>query len=392
MKINKVFLFKRVTDLNEVFGAHRLQGDEVYQRNRKRYNPDFIFLDTIQQGRIMFAFRFVLPLFLGALLSACSPSANQSTASDAATSAASATPSGEMKTVAITAITEHPALDDIRFGILDQLKEEGFEEGKNLKVDFQSAQGNTSTAAQIAKKFAGDAPDVIVPIATPSAQAVVAATQTIPVVYAGITDPIGAKLVSSWDASGTNVTGMSNQYEIKHPFDLIREIMPNIQAIGYVYSPGEVNSQVVLTQLREQANQYGIKIVDVPAQTTSDVLTAARSLKGKVQLIFTAHDNNVVAAYPSMYKAAVEMQIPLFASDSNSVSKGAALALGVNDYNLGRETGKMVADILRGKKAGEMPSQRISELELVISPKHAAEQGFVLPEAIKARAQKIIEE
>lgn len=312
--------------------------------------------------------RLVLSGVLMTILAACNPSNTSQPTASTPTPASNVAniPAGE-KRLAITAITEHPALDDIRHGVLEQLKKEGFEEGKNLKVDFQSAQGNPSTAAQIAKKFAGDKPDVIVPITTPSAQAVVAATKDIPVVYAGITDPIAAKLVASWEPSGTNVTGMSNQTDITPSLDLMRELIPDLKAIGYVYSPGEVNSLTVLKQLQDAAAKHNIKIVDVPAQTTSQVLTAARSLKGKVQIIFTAHDNNVVAAYPSMYKAAVEMKIPLLAADSNSVSKGAALALGVNDYNLGVEAGKMVAEVLRGKKAGDIPSQRVTELELVIS-------------------------
>ncbi|XXQ68439.1 ABC transporter substrate-binding protein [Neisseriaceae bacterium B1] len=342
----------------------------------------------------MTALRLVLPTLIFAALTACSPNNQTQQTAASATNiqpASGAIASGKSKKLAITAITEHPALDDIRKGVLDQLKAEGFEEGKNLSVDFQSAQGNPSTAAQIAKKFAGDKPDVIVPIATPSAQAVVAATQDIPVVYAGITDPIGAKLVVSWEPNGTNVTGMSNQTDIAPSLDLMRELLPDLKAIGYVYSPGEVNSVTVLKQLQEATKKHNIQVIDVPAQTTSQVLTAARSLKGKVQIIFTAHDNNVVAAYTSMYKAAVEMQIPLLAADSNSVSKGAALALGVNDYNLGKETGKMVAQVLNGKAAGQMASQRASELELVISPKHAAEQGLKLPESVSKRANKTLE-
>lgn len=338
----------------------------------------------------MHILRFSLPILTAAILSACAPS-EQKSATPASAPASAPVAASETKNIAITAITEHPALDDIRHGILEQLKKEGFEEGKNLKVDFQSAQGNPSTAAQIAKKFAGDKPDVIVPITTPSAQAVVAATKDLPVVYAGITDPIGAKLVSSWDASGTNVTGMSNQMDVQPSLDLMREIMPDLKAVGYVYSPGEANSVSVLNRLRERATAHNIKIVDVPAQTTSEVLNAARSLKGKVQIIFTGQDNNVVAAYPSMYKAAVEMKVPLFASDSNSVGKGAALALGVNDYNLGMETGKMVAEVLRGKATGSMPSQKMQDLELVISPKHAAEQGLTLPESVVKRANKTVE-
>lgn len=339
--------------------------------------------------------RFSLSLLVAALLSACSPNqqtvSNTASAASAGNTASAVLPTGEIKKIAITAITEHPALDDIRRGVLDELKTEGFEEGKNISVDFQSAQGNPSTAAQIAKKFVGDNPDIIVPITTPSAQAVVAATQSIPVVYAGITDPIGAKLVAAWTPSGTNVTGVSNQTDIQPSLDLMRELLPDLNAIGYVYSPGEVNSVVILKQLQEAAAKHHITVIDVPAQSTSQVLTAARSLKGKVQIIFTAHDNNVVAAYPSMYKAAVEMNIPLLAADSNSVGKGAALALGVNDYDLGKQAGKIVAQVLRGKPAGEIASQRMDKLELVISPKHAAEQGLTLPESVKNRADKVIE-
>lgn len=346
----------------------------------------------------MSTLRFTLPTLMLAILTACSPSNNQNQTTapiasqpQAASAVVAPSDTGKTHKLAITAITEHPALDDIRHGVLEQLKTEGFEEGKNLTVDFQSAQGNPSTAAQIAKKFAGDNPDVIVPITTPSAQAVVAATQNIPVVYAGITDPIQAKLVASWEPSGTNVTGMSNQTDIAPALDLMRELLPDLQAIGFVYSPGEVNSVTVLKQLQEAAAKHNIKVVDVPAQNTSQVLTAARSLKGKVQIIFTTQDNNVVAAYTSMYKAAVEMKIPLLAADSNSVGKGAAVALGVNDYALGKETGKMVAEVLRGKAAGQIASQRMSQLELVISPKHAAEQGLTLPESVVKRADKTVE-
>ncbi|MDO4640325.1 MAG: ABC transporter substrate-binding protein [Neisseria sp.] len=322
---------------------------------------------------------------IAACLSACSPETQQSISSSGINSAT------QKRYVAITAITEHPSLDAIRKGIIDQLQSEGFEEWKNLKIDFQSAHGNTSTAIQIAKKFAGDNPDVIVPITTPSAQAVVAATQTIPVVYSGVTDPIGAKLVTSWAPSGTNVTGTSSQYPMAPGVALMQEIVPKLKTIGYVYSPGEINSIAILKQLREETEKHGIKVIDVPAQTTADVLAAARSLKGKVQLIYTGHDNNVVSAYPSMYKAATEMKIPLVAVDADSVQRGAVAAISEDDYSLGKDTGEMVARILRGEKPGAIASTRPKKFELYINPKHASAQGVTLPESLKKRADKILD-
>ena len=128
-----------------------------------------------------------------------------------AVASAAATPSFAVeKSVAVTAIVEHKALDAVRDGVRDELKSAGFEAGKNLKYEYQSAQGNTGTAAQIARKYVGERPDVIVAIATPSAQAVVAASKDIPIVYSAVADPGAAKLVKGLEASGTNVTGVSD--------------------------------------------------------------------------------------------------------------------------------------------------------------------------------------
>lgn len=342
--------------------------------------------------------RLSLGLLTAMILSACAPSEKQNpppAASEPQKNTASQTanpaPAGEMKRVAITSITEHPALDLIRNGVIDQLKADGFEDGKNIKIDYQNAQGNPSTAAQIAKKFAGDNPDVIVAITTPSAQTVLAATKTIPVVFAGITDPIAAKLVTSWEPSGTNVTGTSNQHDMKPDVELMQAVVPELKSIGYVYSPSEANSVSTLQRLRDYVEPLGLKVVDVPAQRTTDILNAAYSLKGKVQVIYTANDNNVVASYSSMYKAANEMKIPLVASDIDSVSKGATAAIGVNEYKMGQDSGKMAVRILKGEAAGSIAPTRATEFELVVSKKHAQEQGVNLSEDLVKRAAKVLD-
>ncbi len=149
------------------------------------------------------------------------------------------------KFVAITAIVEHPALDAVRDGVIKQLEKDGFVKDKNIKIKYQSAQGNTGTAAQIARQFIGEKPDVIVAIATPSAQAMVAATKDIPVVFSAITDPIAAQLVKSAEPSNTNVTGVSDVLELGPQIDLIKKVVPKVKKIGVVYNPGEANSAVV---------------------------------------------------------------------------------------------------------------------------------------------------
>ncbi len=330
--------------------------------------------------------KYVLGTVAVLLLAACSPAEQAAAPAASGTSAATGN-----KKIAITAIVEHPALDAVRKGVIDELKSKGYEEGKNLTVDFQSAQGSTANAAQIAKKFAGSNPDVIVAIATPSAQSVVAATKTIPVVYAGVTDPVAAKLVPGWEASNTNVTGVSDELPLEPQIDLMKKLVPAVKNVGYVYSPGEVNSTIVLDQLKAKLSPQGINLVAAPAQRSSDVLTAARSLNGKVDLIYTSLDNNVVSSYESMYKAAVEMKKPLIASDTGSVKRGAVAALGVNYYDLGKKTGDVVFQILNGKKAGEIPSARMETLDLFLSKKNAAAEGITLPEELIKQAKEVQE-
>jgi len=138
----------------------------------------------------------------------------------------------QQKSVAITAIVEHPALDAVRDGVKEALAAAGYEDGKNLKWQYQSAQGNTGTAAQIARKFVGDKSDVIVAIATPSAQAVAAATKDIPLVFSAVTDPVAAKLVPSMQPSGTNITGVSDALELDKQIELIKRVAPAAKRVG----------------------------------------------------------------------------------------------------------------------------------------------------------------
>ena len=271
------------------------------------------------------------------------------------------------KTVLVTAIVEHPALDSVRDGIKDELKDEGFEAGKNLKWEYQSAQGNTGTAAQIARKFIGDKPDAIVGIATPSAQALVAASKTIPIVYSAVTDPVAAQLVKDWKASGGNVTGVSDLLELQKQIDLIKRVVPNAKRIGMVYNPGEANSVVVVKSIKELLNKSGMTLVEAAAARTVDVGSAAKSLIGKVDVIYTNTDNNVVSAYESLVKVGNDAKIPLIASDTDSVKRGAIAALGINYYDLGRQTGKVVARILKGEKAGDIASATSTKLELFVN-------------------------
>ena len=294
------------------------------------------------------------------------------------------------KTVGITAYVDHPALDAVRKGVEDELKALGWEDGKNLKVQYQSAQGNTATTGQIAKKFVGDKVDAIVAIATPSAQAVAASTKSIPLIYTAVTDPVSAKLVKSMDKSGTNVTGVSDALPLAPQVELIKKIKPAAKRVGMVYSPGEVNSTIVVKELKAELAKHGMTLVEAAAPRTVDVGSAAKSLVGKVDVIYTSTDNNVVSTYESMVAVARDAKIPLVASDPDSVKRGAVAALGMNYYDMGRQAGKIVDRVLKGEKPGAIASETGASTKLVLNESAAAAQGVTLSEALRKEAAEVI--
>lgn len=296
----------------------------------------------------------------------------------------------EIKNVAITAIVEHPSLDEIREGVKDELTANGYHIGEDLLVQFQSAQGSSANAAQIAKQFIANKPDAIVAIATPSAQAVAASTKTIPLVFAGITDPIAAKLIREWKPTGTNITGVSDYLELEPQIEFMKKIVPNVKSVGYVYSPSEINSTIVLKELERLLAKQNIKIIAIPAMRTADIPTAAKNLKGKVDLIYTTTDNNVVSAYESLVKVANENKIPLLASFPDAIERGAVAAYGMSYYDVGRQSGKLVIRILNGENPGDIAPEISQELHLVINLDAAKRQGVNLNQELINSAYKVI--
>ncbi len=295
-----------------------------------------------------------------------------------------------VKSVAVTAIVEHPALDSARDGVLEALNAAGYTEGKNLKWQYQSAQGNTGTAAQIARKFIGDQADAIVTIGTPSAQAAVAGTKRIPIVFTAVTDPVQGQLTPSWEASGTNVTGVSDVLELGKQMELVKQIVPNAKRIGMVFNPGEANSVAVVAALKDILPNYDLTLVEAAAPRSVDVGTAARSLVGKVDVIYTNTDNNVVSAYEALVKVGNDMKIPLIASDTDSVKRGAIAALGVNYHDLGLQTGRIVVRILEGEKPGDIKPQTSEKIQLFVNPAAAEKQGVTLSQELLDSAAEII--
>lgn len=277
----------------------------------------------------------------------------------------------DTKTIGITQIVEHPSLNAIREGIIAQLKKQGFIEGKNLTVVYESAQGNPTTAVQIAQKFASLPLDVVVPIATPSAQAIVHHIKTTPVVFAAVSDPLSAKIVSSLDHPGGNVTGVTDTPPLAEQLNFIETCIPQLKTLGVVYNPGEANNVAMLEALKPLAKEKNIKILTATASKSADVQAAAKSLVTRVDAIFVGNDNTVVSGLEALVKTCLNEKKPLFVSDPDSVNRGALAAYAYDQRQMGAQVGSMVARVLKGANPGDMPVERATDLKFSLNPETA---------------------
>lgn len=255
--------------------------------------------------------------------------------------------------ISVVQLIEHPALNATREGLLEELKKLGYEEGKNLVLEYQSAQGNSTLAAQIAQKFVANQPNIIVAIGTKVAQAVKNATKStkIPVVFSSVTDPLDAKLITNLKASEGNVTGVSNFLGVEPQFTLFKKVLPTLKTLGIIYDPGEANSISLNKTMEALAPKFGLKLVFATATKTGEVYAAAQSLCGKVDAMFVNNDNTALGAFGSVVKATQGCKIPAFVSDVDLAPQGALAAVGPDQKELGRQTARMVDRILKNPGA-----------------------------------------
>ncbi len=292
-------------------------------------------------------------------------------------------------TVAVSQIVEHPALDATRKGLLDGLKAKGYEEGKNLEFDYKTAQGNPAIAVQIARQFIGEEPDVLVGIATPTAQALVSATRNIPIVFTAVTDPVGAKLVKTLEKPGKNVTGLSDLSPVDQHVALIKELMPTVKTIGVVYNPGEANAVSIMELLKESTTKHGLTLVEATALKSADVQSATQAISAKSDVLYALIDNTVASAIEGMIVAANQAKTPVFGAATSYVERGAVASLGFDYYQIGVQTADYVAAILEGAKPGDLDVKVAQGSDLVLNKTAADKLGFVIPKSVLDRATTV---
>jgi putative ABC transport system substrate-binding protein len=292
------------------------------------------------------------------------------------------------KHIAITQYIEHVAADAVRDGLLEELAKEGYTQGENLIVDYDNAQGNAATAGQIARKFLGLKPDVIVAITTPSAQSMVKVVgkDSIPIVFGAVTNPVGAGLVSSLKHHPEHVTGVMDAPPIKEQIAFIKTILPDAKKIGVLYNPGDNGSVASLEGIRKEASAQGLTIVESTPIKSSDIQAAVLKLVGQVDAIYVPLDNMLVSAMKTVSSLALQHKLPLFSADSGSVEAGALACKGYSYHETGLETGKIVTLLLKGEKSGEIDIVSPGKIGIFINRKALETLHLSLPDAIREQA------
>ena len=304
--------------------------------------------------------------------------------------------SKKMIKIGVAQIVSHPALDADEKGFEKKLAERGFKEKVNVIYDRQNAQGDMATAQAIAQKFLDAKVDLIHSIATPTSQAVVKTIKNIPIVFSSVTDPVDAGIVPRTSPpgtkTGTNVTGVSDRWPIYLQFEMYTKFVPKAKKWGTIYNAGDANSLVHIKEMKESAKKLGVELIEATISSSAETMQAAQSLAGKVQAINITSDNTAVSSFEAIVKVCNEKKIPLFAGDVGSVPRGAIAAYGLDYFLIGLSAGAKAANILEGKKPGDIPWGPAEMFSLVVSEKAAKAQGVVIPPDLLKRADKVIRE
>lgn len=295
--------------------------------------------------------------------------------------------SGETLKVAIIQHMDHPSLNQINAKIQETLQPL-VDEGK-VEIVEKNASGDQTMLPTILNSLVQDGCDILVPIATPTAQAAAAATKEIPIVFSAVSNPVEAGLVTAFDATDGNITGVSNSIAIEDIFKLAAELTPDAKTFGFVYNTSEINSVTGIERAKKYCDENGLSYKEATITGTADVQQAAASLVGQVDAFFTPNDNTVASAMAAYLQVANEAGLPVYCGADSMVNDGGFATVGIDYDVLGVQTGEMVKRIVEGAAISDTPVEQIAEYAKMINVKTAAGLGIEIPEDKKEEFQML---
>ncbi len=325
------------------------------------------------------AIAFLLAGIMALSSAACSASTSATAnSSPAASQAAGASEQKQLK-IGVVQLVEHPALDAAYKGFVDGLKKEGFEDGKNIKISYENAQGEQANCQTIATKLVNDKSDLILAIATPAAQAVANTTKEIPILVTAVTDPANAKLVASNEAPGGNVSGTSDLTPVDEQIKLLKQILPNAKKVGMLYCSSEANSKFQIEIAKKSASALGMEAVEATVSNSNEIQQVAQSLVSKVDALYCPTDNMIAAGMATVSMVAQSAKLPIIVGESGMLENGGLATYGINYYDLGLLTAKQAVKILKdGAKPATMPIEYSKNCDLSINKEVAKKIGLTI--------------
>ena len=267
--------------------------------------------------------------------------------------------------IGISQFITHQSLDATREGFVDELAKQGYVEGKNIEIDLQNAQGEQRNLKTISQQLA-ESSDVVLAIATPSAQSLANTTQTTPVIFSAVTDPVSAKLVESREHPGGNVTGISDQSSdaISTQINLIKKVLPKAKTIGILYTQSEPNSVVQKDEAKRLLEEKGFTVVEKTILDSNNVKAAAESLMAEVDMVFVPTDNIISSTMETVKQVSIKHKVPVFGGSTEMIAVGGLYNYGTNYEELGRQTARMLIRVLKGEKPENIAVELPEKLEL----------------------------
>ncbi len=309
--------------------------------------------------------KFVAVLSAAAMmtsLAACGSTADTTStaaSSDAAVStestAAEATTDAKSYKIAVVQQLDHASLDEIRTAVEAELDAKAAEKGITIEYKDFNGQNDATTLNQIGTQVVSDGYDAIIPIATLAAQCMATAAESTktPVIYAAISDPAAADLTDI-----DYVTGTSDALNTQSIMDMMFAVQPDIQTVGLLYSNSEANSTTPIAEAKAYLDAKGIAYVEKTGNTNDEIMTAASSMVGQVDAVFTPTDNVVMAAAAAVSETLTKGGIPFYTGADSFVTAGAFATCGVNYTELGTYTADMALDIL---ETGTVPEYHVMD-------------------------------
>ncbi|CYU69240.1 ABC transporter substrate-binding protein [Streptococcus suis] len=293
----------------------------------------------------------------------------------AACSSSSEQASSDVVKVGVLQYMEHESLTAAREGFVAELEANGYKEGEKLVLDYQNAQGDQANLQTISEQLI-DGNDIVLAIATPSAQSLATVSTETPIVFTAVTDPLSADLVESIEKPGGLLTGTSDQAPIEKQVELLAQAVPDAKTVGILYTTSERNSEVQVEQAEKLLEKAGYKVVVKGITSSNEVQDATTSLMKDVDAIFVPTDNTVASTMTMIGQLSVEYKVPVIGGSTDMVDEGGLLTYGTNYEALGRQTAKMAIKIIKGAKVSETAVEYPETVSLHVNEEIAKKLGI----------------